>query len=287
MMTDPAASRPGTHLDPDQMADLFEGLLDAAAADGARAHLASCPVCSADFALITGEAELGELSELLPPIPIPQDVVTRVEAALYREPPLAAASGSGSGSAAAAPPTDRSVVAAPQRRRRFRIALGSLAGATLVVAGGIGLITAVSNNVSESKSSSSSGAAAGARPSSPDGDHAPGGESSQAGGVAPNKSGFGEMSISQQAQALLSQHAVTPANGTAQAVKPDCTPSAVPAGTKLLTSTQTQYQGRQAWLLLYPQAGSTTAVDVYVVYVDACTPGIPGQYVDHVVITRP
>jgi hypothetical protein len=279
MMTDPAAPRPGTHLDPDLMADLFEGLLDAAAADGARAHLASCPLCSADFALITGEADLGEL--LLPPVPIPQDVVARVEAALYREPPLA-------GAGAPAPvgsPVGHAAVAAQPRRRRFRIALGSLAGAALVVAGGIGVVTALNNGTTSS--SASSNAAGGAAHPDTNGSHAAG----QAPGAEPNTAGgspgFGDMSIAQQAEALLSLHPVTPANGTAQAARPDCPPAAVPAGTKLLASTQTVYEGKQAWLLLYPRSGSATAVDVYVVDLDACTSGNPGQSVDHVVITRP
>lgn len=285
MMTDPAASRPGTHLDPDQMADLVEGLLDAAAADGARAHLASCPLCSADFALITGEADLGELGDLgglLPPMPIPQDVMARVEAALHREPPL--------GTAAAAP----AAAATKPRRQRFRMALGSLAGAALVIAGGIGVVTALNNATSSSKDSSSTAAGNGAGPNI-DGSHAagqlPGAKSPQAGGSEPGTSadnpGFSDMSIVQQAEALLSLHTVTPANGTAQAARPDCPPAAVPAGTKLIGSTQTVYQGKSAWLLLYPRSGSTTLVDVYVVDVDMCTSGNPGQSVDHVVITRP
>ena len=268
MMTDPAASHPGTHLDPDQMADLFEGLLDTAAAEGARAHLASCPLCSSDFALITGEVDLGEL---LPPIPIPQDVVARVEAALHREPPL---------HTAATPSPGSHAVTSPPRRRRLRIALGSLAGATLVVAAGIGLFTVVNNNGNSSKSSNSVASGGAARPSDTAGD------------VAPDKSlvgtrGFGDMSIAQQAEALLSHHGMTPANGTAQPAKPDCPPSTVPPGTKLTASAQIQYQGKQAWLLLYPQVGSATAFDVYVVDVDACIPGNPGQYVYHIVVTRP
>ncbi|WP_194913460.1 hypothetical protein [Catenulispora rubra] len=290
MMTDPAASRPGTHLDPDQMADLVEGSLDAAAADRARAHLASCPVCSADFALITGEADLADLGGLLPPMPIPQDVVARVEAALYREPPLGTAA---TARASAGSPVGRSAAAAQPRRRRFRMALGSLAGAALVVVGGIGAVTALNNATSSSKDSST--AAGNAAGPSVDGSHVagqgPGTESPQAGVIKPDAtsggSGFSDAGIAQQAQALLSLHTMTPANGTAQAAKPDCPPTVVPAGTKLIGSTQTVYQGKPAWLLLYPRAGSATLVDVYVVDVDMCTSGNPGQSVDHVVITRP
>ncbi|HEY3478085.1 MAG TPA: hypothetical protein VGL02_04215, partial [Streptomyces sp.] len=155
MMTDPAASRPGTHLDPDQMADLFEGLLDSGAADAARAHLATCPVCAGDFALIAGEADFGGLGDLLPPIPIPQDVVARVEAALHREPPLAPAT------------APASHAAQPPRRRRFRLAFGSLAGATLVIAGGIGTFAALNSGGDSSKGAGTSTVAEGGASSTP------------------------------------------------------------------------------------------------------------------------
>ncbi|MEY9857662.1 anti-sigma factor RsiW [Catenulispora sp. GAS73] len=275
MMTDPAASRPGTHLDPDQIADLVEGLLDDAAADEARAHLASCPLCSADFALITGEGDLADLSGSLPPMPIPQDVVARVEAALYREPPLATAS--------AAPAAAPAAAAAQPRHRRFRIALGSLAGAALVVTGGIGVVTALNSATGSSKESSSTAAGNGAAPNAAG--SFPGGES-QAGGAETHASEASPpMSITQQAEALLGQHMMT-ANGTAQTARPDCRPSTVPAGTKLITSGQTVYQGKPAWLLLYPGPGSATLVDVYVVDVNACTSGNPVQSLTQFVITR-
>jgi hypothetical protein len=291
MMTDPAASRPGTHLDPDQMADLFEGILDAAAADEARAHLASCPLCSADYALIAGEADLGDLSDLLPPTPIPHDVMARVEAALYREPPLAAP-------AAQAPVGHHAAAASaasPARRRRFRMRLGALAGATLVVAGGIGVITAL-NGGSADKSSSTDSAAAGSAPSSQSGSGAhadtqvPGGAMSPQVGVAPTtKSPAREPSqesIEQQAEDLLKPHGQSPA-GSGQFGEPVCTPEGVGAGTHLLASTQTQYAGKSAVLLVYAEPGSTTVADVYVVDSGTCTPDNPGQVLDHITVPRP
>lgn len=281
MITDPAASRPGTHLDPDQMADLFEGLLDPAAADAARLHLASCRQCSADFALITGEAdpgELGALRDLLPPAPIPQDVVNRIEAALHREPPL----GTAPAGHAAAP-----------RRRRFRLALGSLAGATLVVAGGIGVLTAV-NSGSTSKSNSSAASGSAASPQRGDDKTAgqvPGGESPHVGAPPDTAStgprDFTGLSIEQQARNLLGQHMTTPANGTAQTAKPSCSPAAVAPGMKPLATGQTQYQGKQALLLVYAEPGSTTVDDVYVVDLNSCTPDNPGQVLYQTTITRP
>jgi hypothetical protein len=283
MMTDPAASRPGTHLDPDQIADLSEGLLDPAAADGARAHLAACPLCSADSALITGESDLSGLSELLPPLPIPQYVVTRIEAALYREPPLKVAP-------AAAPEGHHA--AAPRRRRWFRTSLGALAGATLVVAGGIGVVTALNSGGDSVKSNSS--AASGASSQNANGSRvagqppAGGAMSPQFGGAPDSNSAGalnpGEASIKQQAEGLLGQqHAATPAIGTG----PQCVPEGVAEGTKPLAKTQTQYQGEPAWLLVYAKPGSATLAEVYVVAVNTCTSGNPGPVADHIEITRP
>lgn len=286
MMTDPAASRPGTHLDPDQLADLVEGLLDPAAADLARIHLASCPLCSADFALIAGE-DAGDLygaglGGLLPPTPIPQDVVTRIDAALHREPPL----GTGQPSAGHA--------AARPRRRRFRLALGSLAGATLVVVGGIGVFTAMNSGGSTKSSSASSATANAVAPNSQTGDSgsrvAGGPHESPALGAPDTTSAggsFGNLSIEKQAAGLLGQRAESPASGTAQAGKVQCTPDTVPTGQKPIASAQTVYQGRQAWLLLYAEPSSPKIVDVYVVDRDSCGSDNLGHVAYKTTITRP
>jgi|GEM_PF-2937679 len=289
MMTDPAASRPGTHLDPDRMADLLEGLLDDAAAGEARAHLASCPVCSADFAFISGEADLGELGglgDLLPPVTIPQDVMTRVEAALYREPPL------GTASVAAEEGAGRAAAAARPRRRRFGITLGALAGATLVIGGGFGIVTALTNGSSDSKSSSST--AAGSAPSSqsaggsrvagtaPDAQQM----SPQVGGVpshANKTSDSNDLTIEQQAEALLGQRPMSPAGTTAGA---QCEPAGTTATGKPLTGTETQYQGKTVWLLIYPVSGDPAVADVFVVDANGCTPDNPGQVLDRFEIPR-
>lgn len=282
MMTDPAASQPGTHLDPDQMADLSEGLLESRAADVARAHLSSCRLCSSDFALITGEADLGELGglgDLLPPAPIPEDVVIRIEAALHREPPLGTA----------AVPASH---AARPRRRRLRIALGSLAGAALVVAGGVGVLSALNNGGGSTASTSS--AAAGSAPSTQsDGAHAsgrtPNGESPQLGAKNSPSSApkFSGLSIETQAQQLLGPNAATSPAGTSQNATPACTPDTVTTDMKLLGSTETEYQGKQAFLFVYAQPGDTTRADVYVVDADSCTSGDTGHVVYQTVITRP
>lgn len=283
MITDPAASRPGTHLDPDQLADLSEGLLDPAAADLARTHLATCRLCSADFALIAGE-DPGDLygaglAELLPPTPIPQDVVTRIEAALHREPPLGAVQ----------PSADHA--SARPRRRRFRLALGSLAGAALVVVGGIGVLTATHGGSSDSKSSTS--AANGAAPNTQNGgDSRVGGGSQESPALgAPNTASpggsFGALSIEKQAENLLGLHVESPASGTGQAGKAQCTPDTVTAGTRPIASTLTSYQGQPAWLLLYAEPGGSKIVDVYVVDRDSCGSDNLGHVAYHTTVTRP
>ena len=284
MMTDPAASRPGTHLDPDQMADLFDGLLDAGAADAARAHLATCPVCSSDFALITGEADFDGLGELLPPIPIPQDVMARVEAALYREPPLAPAT------------APASHIAQPPRRRRFRLAFGSLAGATLVIAGGIGAFAALNTSDDGANGSSNSAIAGGAASPVPGAENSRDDTKSPAMGspevVTPHASAssprqnFNSMNIPGQAEALLGQHASTAANGTAQTA-PDCLVGTVVAGTKPLASAPIEYEGKQAVLLVYPESGNTTTADVYVIASGSCTSGNSAQILQQTKVPRP
>lgn len=298
MMTDPAASRPGTHLDPDRMADLLEGLLDAASADGARAHLASCPVCSADFALISGEGDpdelsglgrLGRLGDLLPPVTIPQDVVTRIEAALYREPPLGTGSAAGADSGRGA----EGAAAARPRRRGFRVTLGALAGATLVAAGGFGIVTALDHGSSTSKSDSST-AAAGSAPSSQSTDGsrlagpAPNAQqmSPQVGGVPANPSSISDangLTIEQQAQALLSQRLMNPSSATPGG---ECEPAGMATAAKPLTGAQTRYQGKTVWLLIYPASGNPAVADVFVVDANGCSPDNPGQVLDKFEIAR-
>ena len=286
MMTDPAASRPGTHLDPDQMADLFDGLLDPVATENARAHLATCALCSADYALITGETELSDLGDLLPTPPIPHDVMARVEAALYREPPLAVApvSSAPAGHHAAAPP----------RRQWLRLA-GALAGATLVFGGGIGVITALNGGGDSVKRDST--AASGAAPS-PQSDSTQsagrpqGGMMSPQVGGAPDSSTAGsqqsaDASIQQQAHDLLKQHPALPATGTTKASGPQCSPAGLVDGSRLVGSAQTQYQGEPAVLLVYAEPGNTTVADVYVVDRNSCTPGDTGQVLYQVSIPRP
>lgn len=304
MMTDPAASRPGTHLDPDQIADLVEGLMQPAMADAARAHLAACPLCSGDFALIAGENDdvgVAAWSEVLPPVPIPRDVAVRVEAALHREPPLTdAGSAAVSHAAPAAPAASASHAssrgssrAARPWRRRFGLALGGVAGATLAVVVGIGVLSSTDSGTNGKSASGS--ALSKTAPSSSSGDSAHAGEESP-NGKAPalGTQGTGSAggspgtaaSIEKQAEELLGLRVESPASGTAQLAKPQCSPSPVAVGTRPLVSTLTDYQGRQAWLMIYAEPGNPAVADVYVVDVNSCTSGDSAQVVYQTTVAR-
>lgn len=71
---------PAHHLDPDQVADLLEGLLPEDQAHTAEAHLAGCADCAAlrdDLAAVPGLLAAGSAAD-----PMPADVVDRVGAAL-------------------------------------------------------------------------------------------------------------------------------------------------------------------------------------------------------------
>jgi hypothetical protein len=290
MMTDPAASGPGTHLEPDRLADLFEGLLDVGAAEAARAHLGSCALCSADFALIAGEAE-GDLDALLATTPIPQDVVIRIEAALHREPPLSA-------------PAPAAQHAAPRRRsRRFRLALGSLAGACLVIVGGIGAFSALNSGSGASNSYTSSSkqpepalgsqspGEAHAQDKTP-GDSAPGAGAGADGtvpspGTSKQQAAVNGAAIQQQALSLL-EHPETASPGTGQLANFKCPPPDVQGTGLPLAGTTITYAGQPAELLVYAKPGSATVDSVYVVSLGpSCVQDQPGSVLYQTEITRP
>ncbi|NUP53257.1 MAG: zf-HC2 domain-containing protein [Catenulispora sp.] len=303
MVTDSAASSPDTHLDPDRLADLAEGLLDPASAGAAQQHLASCPACAEDFALITMDAGLftadsglaaRAAAELAAPVPIPAEVAIRIEAALHREPPLTPL----------APPTSaphHSV--APRRNRRFRLWAGSLAGASLVVAGAFAGIAALSSTGADSQKSSASGASSGDLARNPAlSDSAP--SDSKAAGVAPNAAGTAAgggalnphssaaaapsgasaasaLSIQNQAEQLLKktgQSQPQAAGSTGGATEPApflCAPAGWQGYTPL-GMTAITYQGQSAELLVYPKPGDATRATVYVVSLTGCTATAPG-----------
>ena len=71
---------PAAHLDGDALADLQEGLLDAAGEAEARRHLEACPLCRADLAVLTSlPARLAAVADVGP---VPLEVAARIDSAL-------------------------------------------------------------------------------------------------------------------------------------------------------------------------------------------------------------
>lgn len=266
MMIDPAASGPDTHLDPDRMADLYDGLLEHDAAEGARLHLASCPRCADDFALITLDSGL---ADLLDPEPIPEAVAIRVEAALHREPPLIA------------PSAPSQHTATPRRSRRYRL-IGGLAGATLVIAGAFAGISALTSGDSPAGTSAKSASAQG---------------DSQAGGTAGSAMAPDSLSSTAPRMPALADSAATirtraeqllktststgsqsaaGSTGKAEGARIACPPDGF-QNTAPLGMTSITYQGQPAELLVYPKPGDDATAAVYVVATTGCTTQSPGQ----------
>jgi hypothetical protein len=255
-----APDSPG-HVDPDRLADLAEGLLDGSAAGAVRTHLASCELCAEDFALITLDSGL---ADFLAPEPIPAEVVARVEAALYREPPLRTPA-----SAASASHTRSQHAARPSRARRFKIAFGTLASVGLLAGGVFAGVSMFSSGgvTTESASSKSDGSpAAGYLGGSGTSQNAP--KAASAGATA---------EIQQQAVRLLAALKSSGPGGSSAASpgRPDsalrtpavadtCSRNPRPTDT-LLASAPTVYQGRAAQLFVYAKAGDSTRADVVVV----------------------
>ncbi|GAA1958858.1 hypothetical protein [Catenulispora subtropica] len=280
MTIDPAASGPDTHLEPDRMADLYEGLLEPGAAEAARRHLAGCRACADDFALITLDSGFGgELAAFTAPEPIPADVAIRIEAALHREPPLAVP--------AAAPQHS----AAPRRSRRFRLWFGGLAGATLVIGGVFAGVTALNSGGAKSSSVSVAGGAADSgRSTSPHAASSPAAGAQAPNAVAPpsdaesgSPQGSATLTVEQQAAQLLKkagqsqpQAAGSTGDTKALASRFACPPAGF-ADTSPLGMASITYQGQPAELLVYPKPGDATTASVYVVATTGCAAPGPGE----------
>jgi anti-sigma factor RsiW len=305
MMIDPAASGPDAHLDPDQMADLYDGLLDHDAAEAAREHLASCTVCADDFALITMDSSWSTADSglaafaaagLATPAPIPVEVAIRVEAALHREPPLTPL-------AAPTPAPHHSATSLGSRRtRRFRL-IGGLAGATLVIAGAFAGITALNAGGESQKNSTTSASGFSSRAS----DQLDSASGDKAAGVAPNaapstaadggavrpQSGTSALSVEAQAEQLLEKAGRTQPQvaGSTGNAKPGMAPFACsPAGFQNsvpLGMTAITYQGQSAELLVYPKPGDPTTASVYVVALTGCTAPAAGEVLYTTEVHRP
>ena len=264
MTTDPAASGPAQnatgHVDPDRLADLAEGLLDATAAEAVRDHLASCEQCADDFALITLDSGL---AGFLPPEPIPAEVVARVEAALYREPPLREWSG------AAASASARQHVhhaARPSRGRRFKLAFGALASVGVLV-GGMAVGVSMFGGSSEKNSTAASSSLSGTAPNA----------AGRYSGNEPAAPTDALAQLQQQATGLLAaaKSGGTGAASTAKGRPDNALRTPNPAGepcwqnpsptADLLAHSSVVFQGRPAELLVYADPGDPARARVVVV----------------------
>lgn len=160
-MTLPAGPSDGPHLGLEQLADLDEGLLERAAADAARAHLAGCPTCTADQAALTAlRADLADLPA--GDQPLPADVAARWDAA------LAGAAGPGSDApprtvgATVVPEVDELETRRAARRRRGTQLLQVAAGLVVLLGlTGIGYTLVAGGGDSNGTSSASGDSAAG------------------------------------------------------------------------------------------------------------------------------
>jgi anti-sigma factor RsiW len=235
-VTTPVASGGSEHLDPDLLADLAEELLDRDAASAARAHLASCTICTADYALIVDAATL---LSVIDPEPIPAEVAIRIGAALEREPAL------GSAPERAAVPSHR---AGRPLGQRIKVLFASVAGAAALIVGGFFGVSALSSSSTTSQKSSPS-------------------LSHEAAGGSSALSFANEAQVQQGALDLLAKksHAISPNAATAPNTYKstnECWQDPKP-GTASIAMESIHYQGQPAELFVY--AAGDKAADVVVV----------------------
>ncbi|GLW68667.1 hypothetical protein Kpho02_09660 [Kitasatospora phosalacinea] len=226
---------PSDHPGPDALADLAEELLPPDRAAALHAHLAACPACAEDFAL------LRELPDLLADTPVPampQDLADRLAAALAAEsaaraearpqtpaatpaepprptPPSTPSAPARTGSPAGAPPATTGPGRPPRRRRRgARLLLATAAVALVALGAGLG------GALLDRGSSRDSGAASA---------HAP---VTAADGSQADKTTGGDPTAPRQ---------VAPGNG-AEATGPDFTPDRLPAQVRQLLDGKAPHQ---------------------------------------------
>ncbi|MFF4339513.1 hypothetical protein ACFY00_06175 [Kitasatospora sp. NPDC001540] len=226
---------PSDHPGPDALADLAEELLPPERAAALHAHLADCPACAEDLAL------LRELPDLLADTPVPampQDLADRLAAALAAESaartetrpqtpaeppratppsgPPAPPAPARTGSPAGAPTASTGPGRPPRRRRRgARLLLATAAVALVVLGAGLG--GALLDRGGDSGKSTAAGAAS---------------PMAAADGSQAAKSTGGDSTAPRQ---------VAPGNG-AEAVGPDFTPEQLPAQVRQLLDGKTPYQ---------------------------------------------
>ena len=151
------------HVDTESLALCAEGLLSRRQSERIRAHVATCPECTA------AQARLSQVPALLaqvPPPALPPGIAARLDAALSAETARRAAQAPGLAPEQAAPARSPRAVPGPRapwwRGPRLPVAARVLAAAgVLVVAGGVGYVVAQSSPSTSTSSASAPGPAAG------------------------------------------------------------------------------------------------------------------------------
>lgn len=159
-MTEPRLATDG-HLSPETLAELDEGLLDAATAMSAQGHLVLCPRCTA----VRDElrAVPGRLADARDAGPAPVDVVARLDAA------LAAQRAGTSPTAATITPTATITPLATDRRPPRGLRLLQAAAAVVVLLAGAGIAVTAIQGGGDSEGSAADSAATAERPASAQG----------------------------------------------------------------------------------------------------------------------
>lgn len=283
------------HLDPTRLADLDEGLLAAADARAARAHLQGCARCADVHA---GLADVRTRLRALPPVTLPREVAGRIDAALAaagaESSPLAhqatPATEPGERTTARAassggPRTEPVRLDAHRRtrdQRRMRV-LQAAAAVVLVVGGGALGFQAL-NGVGSGGDDADAGAALGEAPAElgPDSSTAP-----QRGRVTASDTDYTPEQLAGQVRGLLDRVGMTargdPNNAVQERAKPNTTagdiaalpnPAAVRSCVDALTNGPAQrplavdiatFRGRPAAVVVLRTPGDRLSLDVFVV----------------------
>lgn len=257
------------HLDADQLCDLAEDLLDRNSADTVRLHLTTCASCADDYALIAGAADLFARIELEP---IPAEFMTRIEAALHREPPLRVQ--------AAGPAPAVQHKARKPLSQRFRLAFGGLAMSAVVIAGGLLAVSVLSSSEVDPQGSHASPARLTAAPNGAKAASGAGADTATFGATLPPVAAAALQSRASQLLAAAPKSPGTAGLTSADAIsKPgaaaaakcwsDPRPSSVPLATGPYA-----FDGGPAELYVYADPGDATKADVIVVSA-GCLNGSP------------
>jgi hypothetical protein len=293
----PSAPEPGGpqdgHPDIEALADLAEQLTDPADEPALRGHLATCPECADTY------AALAEVQTLLgavdtPPPAIPQDVARRIDAALAAAAAVPHGATEAPAGATTAPPAgpgdrgprtppgraDATGPGRPGRPRRRRLSVLLAVGATAVVLGLGALLLPLSPSGPGGTAASSAARpdAAGTRAQQP---------GAAAGGIQ-----YQDDHLTAQIQELVRTtggatasrpgalaHEQTAGNGPGTAGSGTPAPACA-AGTTGVTDRSPlavapgRYRDADVLALVYPAAGRTDTLDVYLITPDCSAPGV-------------